>query len=122
MDIHERTWSISALRPRVWVNVKARKFGQILEVLGRRFIKIRDIIRSLHWSKLRSLAISHLYPRNSRDFQQGICRFITDTEVFRSHIKQFVVTNCSKERPGSIVIETLKNIFFSQSHCIKILR
>ena len=24
-------------------------------------------------------------------------------------IKQFVVTNCSKERPGSIVNETLKN-------------
>ena len=24
-------------------------------------------------------------------------------------INQFVVTNCSKERPGSIVIETLKN-------------
>ena len=24
-------------------------------------------------------------------------------------IKQFVVTNCSKERPGSIVTETLKN-------------
>ena len=25
------------------------------------------------------------------------------------HFKQFVVTNCSKERPGSIVNETLKN-------------
>ena len=24
-------------------------------------------------------------------------------------VKQFVVTNCSKERPGSIVTETLKN-------------
>ena len=28
---------------------------------------------------------------------------------FRTIIKQFVVTNCSKERPGSIVNETLKN-------------
>ena len=27
----------------------------------------------------------------------------------RDVIKQFVVTNCSKERPGSIVNETLKN-------------
>ena len=27
----------------------------------------------------------------------------------RSEIKQFVVTNCNKERPGSIVTETLKN-------------
>jgi len=26
-----------------------------------------------------------------------------------NNIKQFVVTNCSKERPGSIVNETLKN-------------
>ena len=26
-----------------------------------------------------------------------------------SFIKQFVVTNCSKERPGSMVTETLKN-------------
>ena len=25
------------------------------------------------------------------------------------HFRQFVVTNCSKERPGSIVKETLKN-------------
>ena len=29
-----------------------------------------------------------------------------------SDIKQFVVTNCSKERPGSIVTETLKNGIF----------
>ena len=28
---------------------------------------------------------------------------------FDLSIKQFVVTNCSKERPGSIVNETLKN-------------
>ena len=28
---------------------------------------------------------------------------------FAENIKQFVVTNCSKERPGSIVNETLKN-------------
>ena len=27
-------------------------------------------------------------------------------------IKQFVVTNCSKERPGSIVTKTLKNGIF----------
>ena len=27
-------------------------------------------------------------------------------------VKQFVVTNCSKERPGSIVTETLKNRIF----------
>ena len=27
----------------------------------------------------------------------------------RKFIKQFVVTNCSKERPGSIVNKTLKN-------------
>ena len=26
-----------------------------------------------------------------------------------TQIKQFVVTNCSKERPGSIVTKTLKN-------------
>ena len=30
-----------------------------------------------------------------------------ETDIFK--IKQFVVTNCSKERPGSIVNETLKN-------------
>ena len=31
-------------------------------------------------------------------------------QMFKSYlIKQFVVTNCSKERPGSIVNETLKN-------------
>ena len=28
---------------------------------------------------------------------------------FDELIKQFVATNCSKERPGSIVNETLKN-------------
>ena len=27
----------------------------------------------------------------------------------KTDIKQFVVTNCSKERPGSIVTKTLKN-------------
>jgi len=30
----------------------------------------------------------------------------------RLQIKQFVVTNCSKEQPGSIVTETLKNGIF----------
>ena len=29
--------------------------------------------------------------------------------TFVSPFKQFVVTNCSKERPGSIVTKTLKN-------------
>ena len=38
--------------------------------------------------------------------------FFTTLELYRVTgiiIKQFVVTNCSKERPGSIVTETLKN-------------
>ena len=32
-----------------------------------------------------------------------------DSFNYLGSIKQFVVTNCSKERPGSIVNETLKN-------------
>ena len=32
-----------------------------------------------------------------------------DVVKFQSNIKQFMVTNCSKERPSSIVTETLKN-------------
>ena len=31
------------------------------------------------------------------------------TLIYLSGIKQFVVTNCSKEQPGSIVTKTLKN-------------
>ena len=33
----------------------------------------------------------------------------TPTKRLYELIKQFVVTNCSKERPGSMVTETLKN-------------
>ena len=35
------------------------------------------------------------------------CQKTTAENIIK--IKQFVVTNCSKERPGSIVNETLKN-------------
>ena len=38
-------------------------------------------------------------PEPTRDF----------SPTFRNCIKQFVITNCSKERPGSIVTETLEN-------------
>ena len=34
--------------------------------------------------------------------------FLIQTRIV-NEIKQFVVTNCSKERPGSIVTEALKN-------------
>ena len=33
----------------------------------------------------------------------------TEKPYKNKYIKQFVVTNCSKEQPGSIVNETLKN-------------
>ena len=33
-------------------------------------------------------------------------------DSFDVSVKQFVVTNCSKERPGSIVTKTLKNGIF----------
>ena len=36
-----------------------------------------------------------------------------------SKIKQFVVTNCSKERPGSIVTKTLKNRILMPIHTSK---
>ena len=34
------------------------------------------------------------------------------TQLTWKHVKQFVVTNCSKEQPSSIVIKTLKNGIF----------
>ena len=42
------------------------------------------------------------------------CSFMRKENTFKKWIliQQFVVTNCSKERPGSIVNETLKNGFW----------
>ena len=37
-------------------------------------------------------------------------KFLIWVEPVSLCIKQFMVTNCSKERPGSIVTKTLKNI------------
>ena len=37
------------------------------------------------------------------------CRYCSKISVQRFEIKQFVVTNSSKERPGSIVTKNLKN-------------
>jgi len=42
------------------------------------------------------------------DYWLWSCEPCSSTRIIQA-IKQFVVTNCSKERPGSIVTKTLKN-------------
>ena len=51
-------------------------------------------------------------------FCNNVNQFLCNKEMQENHtiaatiIQQFVVTNCSKGRPGSIVTETLKNGIF----------
>ena len=65
--------------------------------------------------------------RNNNELAFSIYRKLTNNNRYLSFasnhpIKQFVVTNCSKERPGSIVNETLKKRNFYISRYIKKIR